>query len=71
MAGQVDLDPLRNAILSVIEAAKAEAAEFHAASLDCGEDTLQALYQAHLAELDAVQTLIARLQLFEKRLRGS
>lgn len=62
-----DVDRLRSAIRSVIVAARAEAAAFQKAADECDDDSMKALRETHLQELNAVQALLASLELFERR----
>ena len=63
-----DLPRLRRAIRRVIDAARAESEALDRAVTDCGDGTMKALHQTHLAELDAIQAMSTSLELFDRRL---
>ena len=64
----IDLARVRKAIRKLMEAAKVESLAFDAAAEWLKTEQLKALHLAHLDELDAVQALVASLELFERRL---
>jgi len=59
---------LQRAIRKVADAARLESTAMRAAVNDCKNSAMKDLYESHLSELDAVQALIASLDLFERRL---
>ena len=66
-----DTAGLRDAIRNVIAAARKEARAFQHAADDCVDDSMSALRETHLEELNAVQALLGALELFEKRSRAT
>ena len=59
---------LQQAIRKVADAARLESDAMRAAVAECKDGAMKTLFDTHLAELDAVQALIASLDLFERRL---
>ena len=62
-----DTAGLRDAIRNVIEAARKESRAFQQAPDNWVNDSMSALRESHLEELNAVQVLLGALELFEKR----
>lgn len=61
---------LRRAIRRVIDAAKAESTAMSKAIEDCAGEAMRSLHDSHLDELNAIQALVASLELFDRRLAG-
>ncbi len=63
-----DLRRLQDAIRRVQDTAKAKSTLLDVVAERCADERMEALREAHLCQLDAIQALVASLELFERRL---
>ena len=63
-----DLQRLRRALDEVLTAARAESRAVNKAADECVGDAMREVHESHLVEINAIQTLVGSLELFERRL---